>query len=156
MTQQTNAPMTANPQELKPEDYQAALDDIYYADSYEAGVDYLDRHYNAIESALHRAAETPPTVEVHTDGVAVLGSSPVCKSRARRVGDIAVDDEATSATPSVCTELDAAIFDWENVEGPDFGATSINTGILRKFIQAAKAHRNTQPQVLKTQGKQGT
>lgn len=44
--------------------------------------------------------------------------------------------------------LDGAIFNWENVEGPDFGATSINTGILRKFIQAAKAHRNTQTQVL--------
>lgn len=41
------------------------------------------------------------------------------------------------------TSLRKLIEEWENVSGPDFGTTTINTGILRKFINAAKG--NFQP-----------
>lgn len=144
MTQQNNAPVTTNPKELKPEDYQAALDNMDDPEFDKFRFRRNSRFFTIVKSALTRAAKQSLPVEVHTDGVAVVGSSPVCKSRARRVGDIAVGDEATSATPSVCTELDAAIVYAEvsRLRIPrDKSLQNQEEDIFLKLLTAAKAHR---------------
>lgn len=124
MTQQTNAPMITNPRELKPCPFCGSKA------SYTWG--------------------TTQAVHCSDDDCGLGGGTCFDKDFWQtRIAAMPLPPKPDHSENGLdMAALDAAIFDWENVEGPDFGATRINTGILRNFIKAAKAHRNNQPQVL--------